>query len=98
MINVQRQYYTRVKWKLVKASLWDRFKFKITFGLFGRMEWLDRSEEDVVVYLPIIDNRVSYASMINGGSPLFNSGFVSNAIKHVNCRCGGVEVNNGRNV
>lgn len=92
MIDIQKQYYTRIQWKLVKAPLWDRFKFKATFGLFGRMEWLDRSEEDVVVYLPVIDNRVSYASTIDWGKPSFDSGFISNAIKHVNCRCSVVKL------
>lgn len=92
MINIQRQYYTRIQWKLVKASLWDRFKFKATFGLFGRMEWLDRSEEDIVVYLPVVDNRVSYASMINCDKPLFNSGFVRTPPNPINCRCSVVKL------
>lgn len=92
MINIQKQYYTRIQWRLVKASLWDRFKFKATFGLFGRMEWLDRSEKDVVTYLPVVDNRVSYASMVNDGKPSFDFGFLSRGIKHANCRCSVVKL------
>lgn len=92
MINIQKQYYTRIQWRLVKASLWDRFKFKVTFGLFGRMEWLDRSERDVVVYLPVVDNRVSYASMIYSGKPSFDSGFNGAPPNQINCQCAMVKL------
>lgn len=89
MIDIQKQYYTRIQWKLVEASLWDRFKFKFTFGLFGRMEWLDRSEREIVLYIAPTDDRTSgvvvndtFQKKFNGDAPP----------RPINCRCAMVKL------
>ena len=92
MINIQKQYITIIRWKLIKASLWDRLKFKVTFGLLGRMEWLDRTEKDVITYLPVIDKRVIYSSAVDSGNSLFNSGFNGAPPRPINCRCSVVKL------
>lgn len=92
MINIQRQYYTRVKWSLVKASLWDRFKFKVTFGLFGRMEWIDRDEKDIVLYIAPDDERTCGVIVNHMFQNKFNG---DNPPKPINCRCSIAEVDNG---
>lgn len=85
--KIQRQYFTRIRWFTVKASLWDRIKFKLTFGLFGRMEWIDREEAEFVQYFPVMDNKTEYASRMLNGKPMFDSGFLSSGMSKINCRC-----------
>ena len=92
MISIQKQYYTRIQWKLVKASLWDRFKFKATFGLFGRMEWLDRSEHEIVLYIAPTDERTSSAIVNDIFQKKFNGDTPPRIPSPINCRCSVVKL------
>lgn len=95
-IRIVEQSFLCRKWSLVQAGLFDRALFKIALGLLGRLEYVSLSEsiKELRFYIPVIDNRVSYARSINGDKvyPFANGGF----LKHAMCRCSLAPVLGGR--
>lgn len=91
-VKIYTQQFTRIRWFTVKADLWDRIKFKLSFGLIGRMEWIDREENELIIYLAGSDERTGKLEIANH---LFQKKFNGdNPPKPIICRCAMVEVNN----
>lgn len=84
-VRAATQTERRREWKKVKASIISRFMHAITFGFFGRVEWIDFREYEVVIFIAGEDERMRDGHGLY--RPFLSSGYFPHMAKNYNCRC-----------
>lgn len=79
-VKVYSQPFLYKKWTLEEAGWLDKLKFKLSFGLFGRMEYASLTQSEMVIYFT---GDVVDSSKVKRFQPVRNAPTLS----HINCRC-----------
>ncbi|CAM0014179.1 hypothetical protein VPHK375_0079 [Vibrio phage K375] len=79
-VKVYSQPFLYKKWTLEEAGWLDKLKFKLSFGLFGRMEYTSLTQSEMVQYFT---GDVVDSSKVKRFQPVRNAPPNS----YINCRC-----------